>query len=571
MWKRFKENVKEFFRIFRLEFKTNFGGHRLKMLKFLGVLVVPFLYGFIYIFAMWDPITNTKSSDMAIIASDKMKQNDEVYKSLMKKVDHLNKTSKTINFKKTTVAANDLYSQNDEFKEELSKHNLSIVMQPIYKKDAQGNIDKSKVYNLTEYIGSIFAYTLNDFHNIPGSTIAKTLIKWLPKNTSPTPVAKGTTAALVADSLNNATKHFTAPFKLYFNHKKNFVLGFGSNNKILGSESIMKIIKAALTSKEPADKTMIDAVTNKTVEEYAKLLNKTPQSVKNDVVSAVDIVKGVLSQHFEPFDPRVIVNDFEGKGEIEQYGFGLAPLFICVGLWIGALSTTLMVTPKVHERGTSKVKNFFAKLSLIWIANIMQETILLGALVGIGFHSLGSGIPLFFITGYLVAMIFSTMVFSIRCMVPTKITGIILVTFFFVFQVTASGGLFPTYTQKGFFKVLHPIVPFTYSVNIFRQTLTNTVAIDWGMNLLSLFLLAIPFLIAGPAIYSYRKNKLERNNPEAFTKVDVEKSREIKEIESALTDRVKDWVDKHKKQPKKPKEKKNKNQPSDVKDKKEVQ
>ncbi len=548
MWKKFKENIKEFFRIFKLEFKTNFGGHRLKMLKFLGVLAVPFLYGFIYIFAMWNPIANTKASDMSIIASDKMAQKDEVYKSLMKKVDHLNKTSKTSRFNKRTIAATDLYEQNNKYKEELSKHNISIVLQPIYEKDNNGNPIKNKVYNLTQYIGNMFAHALDDSDNIPAGNAIKTLIEFLivgnPSGNSP--VAKLTTSALVIDALNNAAKHYTAPFKLYFNHKKNFVLGFGGNNKILGSETIMKIMKSALSSKEPADHKMVESIRQATILKYKELApSKTQKWIEDNVDKALAIVTGVISKQYEAFDPRVIINDFEGKGEIEQYGFGLAPLFICVGLWIGALSTTLMVTPKVHERNTSKVKNFFAKLSLIWIANILQETILMGALAGIGFHSLGSGLPLFFLTGYLVAMVFSTMVFSIRCMVPTKITGIILVTFFFVFQVTSSGGLFPTYTQKGFFQILHNFAPYTYAIGMFRQTLTNTVPIDWGMNFLTLLLLSIPFLICGPLIYARRKNKLEKENPHAFTKIDEEKAKEIMEIESALSDRVKKWFSKH--------------------------
>ncbi len=544
MWNRFKNNLKEFFRIFKLEFKTNFGGHRLKMLKFLGVLIVPFLYGFIYIFAMWNPITNTKASDMAIIASDKMAQEDEVYKAMMKKVDHLNDKSKTITLKKATIPANDLYSHDDVFKNEIGKHNISIVIQPIHEK----NSNNTKTLNLTEYIGNVFAYALNEKQSLPGSSLFKlinALIHTVSPNTN-TAIDKIGVSKLVADAIHNSTQKFTAPFKMYFNYKKNYVLGFGASNKILGSETIMKIIKSALSSQAPQDKKMTDAIKKATIEKYAALNGVVPGSAPTaqlvaNVEKAITQINNIIDKKFDTFDPRIIMNEFEGKGEIEQYGFGLAPLFICVGLWIGALSTTLMVTPKMHERNTSKVKTFFAKLSLIWIANILQETILLGALIGIGFYSLGTKLPLFFLTGYLVAMLFSTMVFSIRCAIPTKITGIILVTFFFVFQVTASGGLFPTYTQKGFFRVLHPLMPFTYSINMFRQTLINPVATDWIVNLLILTTLAIPFAIAAPIIYAWRKNKVEQNNQDAFTEADDEKRKEIAEIESALSDRLKGY------------------------------
>jgi putative membrane protein len=51
--------------------------------------------------------------------------------------------------------------------------------------------------------------------------------------------------------------------------------------------------------------------------------------------------------------------------------------------------------------------------------------------------------------------------------------------FLLIFQLTASGGTFPTeLTQGGLFMALHPFMPFTYSVNALREAISG-VPIDW--------------------------------------------------------------------------------------------
>jgi putative membrane protein len=52
--------------------------------------------------------------------------------------------------------------------------------------------------------------------------------------------------------------------------------------------------------------------------------------------------------------------------------------------------------------------------------------------------------------------------------------GQMLSMFLLIFQLTASGGTFPTeLTQGGLFMALHPIVPFTYSLNALRESISG--------------------------------------------------------------------------------------------------
>ena len=55
--------------------------------------------------------------------------------------------------------------------------------------------------------------------------------------------------------------------------------------------------------------------------------------------------------------------------------------------------------------------------------------------------------------------------------------GQMLSMFALIFQLTASGGTFPTeLTQGGLFLTLHPFVPFTYSINALREAISGVPA-----------------------------------------------------------------------------------------------
>ncbi|WP_010258607.1 hypothetical protein [Treponema primitia] len=64
--------------------------------------------------------------------------------------------------------------------------------------------------------------------------------------------------------------------------------------------------------------------------------------------------------------------------------------------------------------------------------------------------------------------------------------GQMLSMFLLIFQLTASGGTFPTeLTQGGLFMALHPFVPFTYSLNALRETISS-VPLDGNVLIQSL-------------------------------------------------------------------------------------
>ncbi|CAM9146440.1 YhgE/Pip family protein [Mycoplasma marinum] len=535
MFKKLLKNIKEFWRIFKLEFKINFGGHRLKMLKFMGILVVPFLYGFIYICAMYDPLANTKGDlDITFVASEKMANNwndpqkasDPIYSSLRKSI-HSKRDITSQIYEASTINQKDIEEENDSFKKEIGKHNVSIVIKPIYnKKEDPKHLNP---LNLTEYVGYIFADA------IVKNSIDKSLInKILNQNIS---LLK---SKIIISALEKSMENYSNPIDVYFNYKKNFVLGFGANNKIASSSTLIELFNSVLSSPSTFSHAVVqDGIINSINERlsmYHKLNNKVPIALDPKMESSIRAAfpkQNVVNQQI--FDPTIFVDKYEGGKPLEKYGIGLAPLFISIGLWIGALSTTLMITPKTHERGTSKIKAFFAKLCLIWIANIMQVTILFGALSLLGFaDTLGSNLPLFFLTGFFISFLFSMFVFSIRCMIPAKITGLFTVTIILLIQITSSGALFPTYAQPEFFQVMNNFVPFNYSVDALRETLVNTNLTNWGMNLFVIILMAVPFVTIASIIYKKRKENYELANKDAFKEISEERQTEIKEIEAPL-------------------------------------
>lgn len=62
--------------------------------------------------------------------------------------------------------------------------------------------------------------------------------------------------------------------------------------------------------------------------------------------------------------------------------------------------------------------------------------------------------------------------------------GEFIALIFMVFNLGASAGTYPLETASHWYKVLHPFVPFTYSVNGFRSVITTLLCSSYNRNLI---------------------------------------------------------------------------------------
>lgn len=158
------------------------------------------------------------------------------------------------------------------------------------------------------------------------------------------------------------------------------------------------------------------------------------------------------------------------------FGGGLAPFFFSLALFIGGIIIFLLLRPMQNRAIASGVAPLRATLDGLFPAgliSILQATVVVAVTIfGVGMD------PKYPIGLLLFAMAVSIMFTAVNQMLnvalgpgPGKVAAMSLL----MFQILASGGLYPVETEPKIFAWLHPINPMTYSVNGFRQLMYGNV------------------------------------------------------------------------------------------------
>lgn len=158
---------------------------------------------------------------------------------------------------------------------------------------------------------------------------------------------------------------------------------------------------------------------------------------------------------------------------VDNYGEALAPYFISLALWVGAMAIYLLLRPlsaRAIASTTGSIRTALAGYLPGLALAVLQVALLLTVLVGIlGIHAAH---PLL-----LVAMALAT------AAVFTAINQLFVATFggagrfaalvFVSLQLTSAGGTYPIETSPPFFNVLHDLLPMTYAVHGLRTALAG--------------------------------------------------------------------------------------------------
>lgn len=204
--------------------------------------------------------------------------------------------------------------------------------------------------------------------------------------------------------------------------------------------------------------------------------------------------------------------DEKPKGEVKQYGVSFTPLFLSIGLWVGALMCYVIFYYdqehrfKLLDKENRGIKQNFA---YILIASIfaLVTSFLIKTLLGFSVTSS--------VTYYLSSILISVTFMSIIQLLIRLFSdvGKFLSLVVLVLQLAASGGTFPVETITYGFRWLNPLLPMTYSIKLIKEALIST---DNGFifnNAIVLILFAvISFLITCTYDYIKGKNKGKEEN-----------------------------------------------------------
>ena len=211
-----------------------------------------------------------------------------------------------------------------------------------------------------------------------------------------------------------------------------------------------------------------------------------------------------LSEHVA--NPIEIVE--EDYGKVDSYGIAFTPLFLSIGLWVGALMCyVVLYYDQKHRFGIfdSKYENKFKQNIMYLVLGAVQGlTTALLLKVSLGYNV--DNTMVYYGISALMGVCFTSIIqFLIRTFGDV---GKFLALIILVLQLAASGGTFPVDIIDKGFRWLNPLLPMTYSIKIVKDCLISTETNFVGHNtLIILAYCTVAIILTG--IVEFIKTKKE--------------------------------------------------------------
>lgn len=209
--------------------------------------------------------------------------------------------------------------------------------------------------------------------------------------------------------------------------------------------------------------------------------------------------------------------DTEHLNAVPTYGYGLAPYFIALALWVGGIAFYMMFAPvrkTLFERGLPH-----------WL--IAVRSILPGATMGIA-QGVLVAVTIRFIVGVDavnfwgllgIAVLGSVTFVAINqaCIALLGAPGRFIALLLMVFQVAAAGGTYPIETAAPFFHFVHDWLPLSYVVNAVRSLIAGgDIGVAAAVPTLSAWLIG-SMLVTWLSVISYHKRMQRSGDVESGT------------------------------------------------------
>ncbi|MGO4541317.1 YhgE/Pip family protein [Paenibacillus sp. 2TAB19] len=235
-------------------------------------------------------------------------------------------------------------------------------------------------------------------------------------------------------------------------------------------------------------------------------------SEASDQTADLDLTDPMVDMFADP-----IQLDVEKVSEVDNYGTGLAPYFLSLGLYVGAMMLTIVYSVRDPMiRPVNGWSWFLSKALTVVAIGTIQALIADAALLYLLDLQVTS-VPLFVgysvLTSITYMMIIQFLASSMNN--PGRFIAIILL----IFQLTSSAGTFPIELVPDWLQAISPWLPMTYSVAGFRDIISSgDYSSLWSDSLiLAGIALLFALLSYGYFTYSHHKTKGENGSETATT------------------------------------------------------
>lgn len=187
--------------------------------------------------------------------------------------------------------------------------------------------------------------------------------------------------------------------------------------------------------------------------------------------------------------------------EVPNYGTGFSPYFLSLGLFVGALISTIILPIRHTTVQGATGWNRFVSRALSFAGMGLVQSLLAVIVVLYGLKLEVQSVPLFYLFSFITSLSFMFLVqmFVTWLDQPGRFVVIIIL----ILQLTTSAGTFPVELIPGWMKALNPLLPMTYSVMGFKDVVStgnfsgmwSSAGVLIGYGAVSLIITSLYFLI----------------------------------------------------------------------------
>ncbi|WP_297075678.1 YhgE/Pip family protein [uncultured Enterococcus sp.] len=184
---------------------------------------------------------------------------------------------------------------------------------------------------------------------------------------------------------------------------------------------------------------------------------------------------------------------------IANNGSASTPFYTALCLWVGALlfssiaTTDFHLSKKEHQRFTRR-ETFLARMLTFLTMSIFQTLIVtLGNIFLLGVDVKAPVLSVFF--ALLIGLTFMMIIYVLVALLGNfgKGVGIIIL----VLSISGGGGNYPIQVSGKFFQMINPLLPFTYAVNLLRESAGGVYWPNARIDIIVLVLIALGFFAIG--------------------------------------------------------------------------
>ena len=176
---------------------------------------------------------------------------------------------------------------------------------------------------------------------------------------------------------------------------------------------------------------------------------------------------------------------------VKNYGSGVTPFFTNLALWVAGFILMAMVKLRVDPEGLPKftaVQAYFGRWLFYVVCGLAMGLVCCAGDLALGIQCES---PAAFIgAGLLTVFVDVNLMFALAY--AFRHIGKAIAVILLIVQIPGSSGMFPIEMMPDFFQVIHPLLPFTYSIDAMREAIGGFYGADYLHDMLWLGLLFVP-------------------------------------------------------------------------------